>query len=202
MSFLRTALASAPRVASLSATSASSSSSSSRLASTSVRALSTISPRVGVQQSPRLASSSTRPTIPSSSSSSSLQISIRNLSTETRSKLDDITKSAPLVLFMKGNPDMPMCGFSRAVVQILDVQGVNLKKMKTVNVLEDEEVRHGVKEYSDWPTIPQVYVGGEFVGGCDIMLNMHQSGELEELLVKNGLITDSNPQSTETPAQS
>jgi len=101
---------------------------------------------------------------------------------------------------MKGTPDMPMCGFSRAVVQILDVQGVNMHKLTSINVLEDEELRQGIKEYSDWPTIPQVYIGGEFVGGCDILMSMHQSGELEDLLVKHKIITDgpdfSRPTST------
>ncbi|CAG8647725.1 25522_t:CDS:2, partial [Dentiscutata erythropus] len=93
-----------------------------------------------------------------------------------------------VVLFMKGTPDSPQCGFSRAVVQILNTQGVDPKRIKTFNVLEDQELREGIKEYSKWPTVPQVYIKGEFIGGCDIMLNMHQSGELEDLLAKEGLI--------------
>lgn len=72
---------------------------------------------------------------------------------------------------MKGTPEMPMCGFSRAVIQVMQVQGVKPEKLKTFNCLEDQELREGIKEYSDWPTIPQVYVDGEFVGGCDIVIN-------------------------------
>nr|CAG8574350.1 2401_t:CDS:2 [Entrophospora candida] len=98
-------------------------------------------------------------------------------------------KNNDVVLFMKGTPNEPQCGFSRAVVQIFNTQGIDSTKIKALNVLEDVELRNGIKEYSNWPTIPQVYVKGEFVGGCDIVLNMHQSGELEELLVKKGLIT-------------
>ncbi|KAJ1026775.1 hypothetical protein NDA16_002072 [Ustilago loliicola] len=112
----------------------------------------------------------------------------RLLSTEARSKIDSAVKSNPLVVFMKGTPDMPMCGFSRAVIQVMQVQGVKPELLKTFNCLEDQELREGIKEYSDWPTIPQVYVGGEFVGGCDILINMHQSGELEELLLKHNLL--------------
>jgi monothiol glutaredoxin len=89
---------------------------------------------------------------------------------------------------MKGTPAEPQCGFSRAVVQILDIHGVVPEKMKTYNVLADDELRTGIKEFSDWPTVPQIYVNGEFVGGCDILLGMHQSGELETLLVNNQII--------------
>ncbi|WVQ71899.1 Grx4 family monothiol glutaredoxin [Cryptococcus sp. DSM 104548] len=111
----------------------------------------------------------------------------RLLSTEARKLIDDAVKSNPLVLFMKGSPEAPQCGFSRAVCQILDVQGVPRESIKSYNCLEDQELREGIKEYSEWPTIPQVYVKGEFLGGCDILLSMHQSGELEELLIKEGL---------------
>jgi monothiol glutaredoxin len=83
--------------------------------------------------------------------------------------------STDVVLFMKGTPQMPMCGFSSQVVQILDYLGV---AYKGVNVLADEEIRQGIKEFSNWPTIPQLYVKGEFVGGCDIVREMFQSGEL------------------------
>ncbi|CAG8453602.1 11807_t:CDS:2 [Ambispora gerdemannii] len=107
----------------------------------------------------------------------------RFLSTTLKEKLDTTVKSNDLVLFMKGT-----CGFSRAVVQILDAQGVDLDKIKTFNVLEDQELRDGVKTYSSWPTVPQLYVKGEFVGGCDILLQMHQSGELEKLLEKEGIV--------------
>jgi len=88
----------------------------------------------------------------------------------------------PVVLFMKGTAQMPQCGFSGRAVQLLKQSGV--KNLVTVNVLEDEDVRQGVKEYANWPTIPQLYVKGEFVGGSDIMMEMFQSGELAELLKK------------------
>ena len=89
-----------------------------------------------------------------------------------------------IVLFMKGTPQFPMCGFSGQVVQILDYLGVPYKGL---NVLENDELRQGIKEYSSWPTIPQLYVKGEFVGGCDIVTEMFQSGELETLLKEQGV---------------
>ena len=85
-----------------------------------------------------------------------------------------------VVLFMKGTPQFPQCGFSSNVVQILQATGVT--EVATVNVLEDPEVRQGIKEYANWPTIPQLYVNGEFVGGSDILREMYQSGELQKLL--------------------
>jgi len=88
----------------------------------------------------------------------------------------------PIVLFMKGTAQFPQCGFSGRAVQLLKQCGV--KNLVTVNVLEDEEVRQGVKEYANWPTIPQLYVKGEFVGGSDIMMEMFESGELKEVLDK------------------
>jgi monothiol glutaredoxin len=88
----------------------------------------------------------------------------------------------PIVLFMKGTAQFPQCGFSGRAVQILRQCGV--KDLVTVNVLEDEEVRQGVKDYANWPTIPQLYVKGEFVGGSDIMMEMFESGELKEVLDK------------------
>ncbi|MEI9965265.1 MAG: Grx4 family monothiol glutaredoxin [Caulobacteraceae bacterium] len=91
----------------------------------------------------------------------------------------------PVVLFMKGTADQPQCGFSALVVQILDHLGVDYA---TVNVLASDELRQGVKTYSDWPTIPQLYVNGEFVGGCDIIKEMFQAGELKPLFVENGLL--------------
>jgi len=112
----------------------------------------------------------------------------RYISQEARSQIQLAIKSNPIVLFMKGTPAEPQCGFSRAVVQILDIHGVPAEKMKTYNVLADEELRTAIKEFSDWPTVPQVYVNGEFVGGCDILLGMHQSGELETLLVNSCII--------------
>ena len=91
----------------------------------------------------------------------------------------------PVVLFMKGNAEQPQCGFSALVVQILDHLGV---EYATVNVLASDELRQGVKSYSDWPTIPQLYVKGEFVGGCDIVKEMFQAGELKPLLVEQGVL--------------
>ena len=89
-----------------------------------------------------------------------------------------------VVLFMKGTPQMPMCGFSGQVVQILDYLGV---EYKGVNVLANEEIRQGVKEFSNWPTIPQLYVKGEFVGGSDIMMEMYEAGELQQLVADAGV---------------
>ena len=86
---------------------------------------------------------------------------------------------APVVLFMKGTPVFPQCGFSAAVVQILSHMGV---KFKGIDVLADPSVRQGIKEFSNWPTIPQLYVNGEFIGGCDIVREMHAKGELASLL--------------------
>ena len=87
-----------------------------------------------------------------------------------------------VLLFMKGTPVMPQCGFSGRAIQILKACGVDPKALKTVNVLEDDAVRQGIKEYSNWPTIPQLYVKGEFVGGSDIMMEMYESGELQQML--------------------
>ena len=89
-----------------------------------------------------------------------------------------------IVLFMKGTPGMPQCGFSATVVQILDHIGV---KYKGVNVLADPEIRQGIKDFSNWPTIPQLYVKGEFVGGCDIVREMFESGELRPFMVEKGI---------------
>jgi monothiol glutaredoxin len=99
---------------------------------------------------------------------------------DVQKRIDDIVKSHPVVLFMKGTAQFPMCGFSGRAVQILKACGVS--ELTTVNVLEDEEIRQGVKDYANWPTIPQLYVGGEFVGGSDIMMEMYQSGELQQVL--------------------
>ncbi len=96
-------------------------------------------------------------------------------------KIKDIVNKNNIVLFMKGTPDSPQCGFSMAVSNILK----HLKAdFKGVNVLEDENLRQGIKEFSDWPTIPQLYVGGEFIGGCDIIKEMFEKGELKQLLDK------------------
>ena len=88
--------------------------------------------------------------------------------------------SNPVVLFMKGTPDFPQCGFSSRAVQILQACGVN--EFHSINVLDDPDIREGIKQYANWPTIPQLYVNGEFVGGSDIMLEMYQSGELQKVL--------------------
>ena len=103
----------------------------------------------------------------------------------TNEKFDEVVKKDKVVVFIKGVPEQPMCGFSNAVVQILKMHGVD--GFGSYNVLDDEELRQRVKEYSSWPTIPQVYVGGEFLGGCDIMLQLHQNGELIEELQKVGI---------------
>jgi monothiol glutaredoxin len=95
-------------------------------------------------------------------------------------RIDRLVKSNDIVLFMKGTAQFPMCGFSGRAIQLLKACGVS--KPATVNVLEDEEIRHGIKEYSNWPTIPQLYVKGEFVGGSDIMMEMYESGELQQVL--------------------
>ncbi|EAW25526.1 monothiol glutaredoxin GRX5 [Aspergillus fischeri NRRL 181] len=112
----------------------------------------------------------------------------RFLSEQTRSAIDKAIASAPVVLFMKGTPETPQCGFSRASIQILGLQGVDPKKFVAFNVLEDPELRQGIKEYSDWPTIPQLYLDKEFIGGCDILMSMHQNGELAKLLEEKGVL--------------
>jgi monothiol glutaredoxin len=99
---------------------------------------------------------------------------------DVHQRIDQLVKNHRVVLFMKGTAQFPMCGFSGRAVQILKACGV--EDLATVNVLEDEAVRHGIKEYANWPTIPQLYVGGEFVGGSDIMMEMYQSGELQQVL--------------------
>ena len=103
----------------------------------------------------------------------------------TQQRIDDLVKQNDIVLFMKGNASFPMCGFSGRAIQILKASGVEPAALTTVNVLEDEAVRQGVKEYSQWPTIPQLYVKGEFVGGSDIMMEMYESGELQQLVAGN-----------------
>jgi monothiol glutaredoxin len=98
--------------------------------------------------------------------------------------IDNEVKANDVVLFMKGTPQFPMCGFSGQVVQILDYLGVSYKGL---NVLDSEDLRNGIKSYSNWPTIPQLYVKGEFVGGCDIIREMFQAGELQTLMKEKGL---------------
>ena len=100
----------------------------------------------------------------------------------TQQRIDDLVKNNEVVLFMKGNASFPMCGFSGRAVQILKACGVEPRALVTVNVLEDDAIRQGIKEYSQWPTIPQLYVKGEFVGGSDIMMEMYESGELQQMV--------------------
>ena len=102
--------------------------------------------------------------------------------TDTQQRIDELVKSNPIVLFMKGSASFPQCGFSGRAIQILQACGVDLKTLKTLNVLEDEAIRNGIKQYSNWPTIPQLYVKGEFIGGSDIMLEMYENGELQKLI--------------------
>nr|POE82359.1 monothiol glutaredoxin-5, mitochondrial [Quercus suber] len=123
------------------------------------------------------------------------------LSTETRTAIEKAVASAPVVLFMKGTPETPQCGFSRASIQILGLQGVNPQKFTAFNVLEDEELRAGIKEFSEWPTIPQLYVNKEFVGGTDIMMSMHQDGSLAKLLEEKDVLVaaDASDASSSSP---
>lgn len=110
-----------------------------------------------------------------------------------REHIEKLVKNNKVVVFMKGVPDAPKCGFSNAVVQIMRMHNV---EYDSHNVLDSDEIRQGIKDYTEWPTIPQVFINGEFVGGCDIMLQMHQNGELIEELKKVGitsaLLTEAN----------
>ena len=101
---------------------------------------------------------------------------------DTQQRIDELVKGNDILLFMKGSASFPMCGFSGRAVQILKACGVDPKAIKTVNVLDEPEIRQGIKEYSNWPTIPQLYIKGEFVGGSDIMMDMYESGELQRVL--------------------
>lgn len=99
---------------------------------------------------------------------------------DVQQRIDDLVKSNRVMLFMKGTAQFPMCGFSGRAIQILKAAGAT--DVKTFNVLEDEAVRQGIKDYANWPTIPQLYINGEFVGGSDIMMEMYESGELQQAL--------------------
>ena len=107
--------------------------------------------------------------------------------TDVKTRIADTVKANDVVLYMKGTKDMPQCGFSSRVAGVLNFMGVDYAD---VNVLADEEIRQGIKDYSDWPTIPQLYVKGEFVGGCDIITEMTLSGELDTLFDQNGVAYD------------
>jgi monothiol glutaredoxin len=98
---------------------------------------------------------------------------------ELKERIDKLVNENKVLVFMKGSKLMPMCGFSNNVVQILNTLGVNYQ---TVDVLEDFDIRQGIKDYSNWPTIPQVYINGEFVGGSDIMIELYQTGELQQMV--------------------
>jgi monothiol glutaredoxin len=98
---------------------------------------------------------------------------------ETKDRIDQLVQNNKVLVFMKGNKLMPQCGFSNNVVQILNILRVDYE---TVDILQDQELRQGVKEYSDWPTIPQVYINGQFIGGSDIMLELYQNGELQQIV--------------------
>ena len=99
---------------------------------------------------------------------------------DVQQRIDDLVKTNRVMLFMKGTAQFPMCGFSGRAVQLL--KACNVTDLKTFNVLEDPEVRQGIKDYANWPTIPQLYVNGEFVGGSDILMEMYESGELQQML--------------------
>ena len=103
---------------------------------------------------------------------------------DAQQRIDELVKGNEVLLFMKGNASFPQCGFSGRAIQILKACGVDTRALKTVNVLEEPEIRAGIKDYSNWPTIPQLYVKGEFVGGSDIMMEMYESGEMQQLLAK------------------
>ncbi|ORE95777.1 Grx4 family monothiol glutaredoxin [Acuticoccus yangtzensis] len=103
---------------------------------------------------------------------------------DAKTTIDNAVKSNDVMLFMKGTKQFPQCGFSGQVVQILDYLGV---EYTTMNVLEDDAIRNGIKDYSNWPTIPQLYVKGEFIGGCDIIREMFQAGELQTHMSENGI---------------
>ncbi len=107
--------------------------------------------------------------------------------TDAKTRIDEIVKANDVVLYMKGTKEMPQCGFSSRVAGVLNYIGVDYTG---VNVLADEDIRQGIKEYSDWPTIPQLYIKGEFVGGCDIITEMTLSGELDGMFEQNGITFD------------
>lgn len=108
------------------------------------------------------------------------------MSQDVQSRIADLVKSNDVLLFMKGSPLFPQCGFSSRAIAILEHLGV---PYETVDVLQDQEVRQGIKSFSDWPTIPQLYVKGEFVGGSDIMMEMYEAGELQQLMTDSGIVS-------------
>ena len=103
------------------------------------------------------------------------------MSENVKERIEKVIKNNHICLFMKGTPDVPQCGFSLAVANVLKHLNV---QYKSINVLEDMEIREGIKDYSDWPTIPQLYISGKFIGGCDIVKELFEKGELKEILAK------------------
>ena len=101
---------------------------------------------------------------------------------DAQQRIDELVKGNEVLMFMKGNASFPQCGFSGRAIQILKACGVDTRALKTVNVLEEPDIRAGIKDYSNWPTIPQLYVKGEFIGGSDIMMEMYENGELQQVL--------------------
>ena len=108
---------------------------------------------------------------------------------DVQAMIKHVVTSNPCVLFMKGTPEQPLCGFSATVIKVLEVEGA---KFKALNVLDSDELRQGIKEYSDWPTIPQLYVDGEFVGGCDLVVTMFKEGQLRQALLSCGAVVESD----------
>ena len=104
---------------------------------------------------------------------------------DTQQRIDEMVKQNKVFLFMKGTPDFPQCGFSGQVVQILNYLGI---EYKGVNVLADDDLRQGIKDYTNWPTVPQLYIKGEFVGGCDIIREMFQARDLQSLFTEKGIV--------------
>jgi monothiol glutaredoxin len=115
----------------------------------------------------------------SNSTTTKQQNNSKTMTTEVQKQIEDLIKKNKVIVFMKGNKLMPQCGFSNNVVQILNTLGV---PYETFDILEDPKVRQGIKDYSNWPTIPQVYINGEFIGGSDIMIELYQKGELKEIV--------------------
>ena len=107
----------------------------------------------------------------------------------TKTEIENEIQANDIVLYMKGTPVFPQCGFSAATVGVLNQLGV---KFSSVNVLENDDIRQGIKDYANWPTIPQLYVKGQFVGGCDIIREMFESGELNDLIISNGIDVNAN----------
>jgi len=106
-----------------------------------------------------------------------------------KTEIENEIQANDIVLYMKGTPVFPQCGFSAATVGVLNQLGV---KFNSVNVLENDDIRQGIKDYANWPTIPQLYVKGQFVGGCDIIREMYESGELNDLIISNGIDVNAN----------